>query len=130
MTSRFVTKKRLLPLMWRNTNFSLIFAFVRNDPHTTRSTAGWRLIIFPSPVACQLASPHGEHPTPRRTILALALAPWPAQRALKVEKIESVSRVAPPSPRGRAGDVKPALRQSHRVVLEETKFSRSHTFTP
>ena len=36
-------------------------AFVRNDPHVT-TTAGWRLIFFH--VACQLASPRGEHPTP------------------------------------------------------------------
>ena len=31
----------------------------------------------------------------------------------QVEKIESVSRVTPPPQRGRAGDVKPALRDSH-----------------
>ena len=108
-----------------------------------------------SPVACQLASPRGEHPTPRRgalhnkvrlfffrpagrfrdrlarqisaplgsydgestgdppvASLALALGPWPARCALKVEKIESVLRAAPQSLRCRAGDVKPALRQS------------------
>ena len=101
-----------------------------------------------SPVACQLASPRGEHPTPRRgalhnkvrlfffrpagrfrdrlarqisaplgsydgestgdppvASLALALSPWPVRCALKVEKIESVSRVASPAPLGR--------RQSH-----------------
>ena len=152
MASRFVTKKRVLKNMWHNAKLSLNVAFVRNDPHAT-STAGWRLIF--SPVACQLASPRGKHPTPRREVLynkvkfvffstggpfrnglarpisaplgsddgestgdppvaslALALAPWPARRALKVEKIESVSRVVPPAPRGRAGDVKPALRQS------------------
>ena len=45
--------------------------------------------------------------------LVLALAPWPARRALKIETIESVSRVAQPAPRGRAGDVKLALRGSH-----------------
>ena len=32
--------------MWRNANSSLNVAFVRNDLHA-RSTAGWRLIIFP-----------------------------------------------------------------------------------
>ena len=34
---------------------------------------------------------------PSVAILALALAPWPARRALKVEKIELVSRDALPS---------------------------------
>ena len=104
-------------------------------------------------MACQIASPRGEHSTPRRGTLfskvklcffqpagrfhdglarpisaplgladgestadppvaSLALAPWPARRAFKVQKIKSVWRVAPPAPRGRAGDVKPALRQS------------------
>ena len=33
--------------MWRNANLSLNVAFVRNDLHATRSTAGWRLIVFP-----------------------------------------------------------------------------------
>ena len=31
--------------MWRNANLSLNVAFVRSDPHATRSTAGWRLMI-------------------------------------------------------------------------------------
>ena len=44
--------------------------------------------------------------------LALALAPWLARRALKEEKIEPVSRVPPLDPRGRAGDVKPALHET------------------
>ena len=49
--------------------------------------------------------PVGRKPRPRPR--------RPARRALKVEKIESVSRDVPPSPRCRAGDVKLALRQSH-----------------
>ena len=46
---------------------------------------------------------------PPVTSLALALAPWPAQRPLKDEKVESVSRDTPPYPRCRAVYVKPAL---------------------
>ena len=61
-----MTKKRVLKNMWHNAKLSLNVAFVRNDPHAT-STAGWRLIF--SPVACQLASPRGKHPTPRREVL-------------------------------------------------------------
>ena len=65
-------------------------------------------------ISAPLASADGESTgDPSVASLALALAPWPARRALKVEKIESVSRDAPPSPRCRAGGVKPALRQSH-----------------
>ena len=63
------------------------------------------------PISAPLASPDGESTgDPPVASLALTLAPWPARRALKVENIESFSRVAPPSPRCRAGDVKPALR--------------------
>ena len=64
------------------------------------------------PISAPLASYDGESSgDPPVASLALALAPWPARRALKIEKIESVSRVAPPAPRGRAGNVKPALRE-------------------
>ena len=64
-------------------------------------------------ISAPLASVDGESTgDPSVESLALALAPWPARRALKVEKFESVSRDAPLSPRCRAGDVKPALRQS------------------
>ena len=78
-------------------------------------------------ISAPLASADGESTgDPSVASLALALAPWPVRRALKVEKIESVSRDAPPSPRGRAGDVKPALRQSY---PRKTEFGRSHTFT-
>ena len=52
-----------------------------------------------------------EQPPPAS--LALALAPWPACRAFKVEKIGSVSRVTPPGPPCQAGYVKPGLRYSH-----------------
>ena len=45
--------------------------------------------------------------------LALALAPSPLGALQTVEKIEPISRVAPPAPRGRAGDVKPVLQSSH-----------------
>ena len=66
-------------------------------------------------ISAPLASADGESTgDPSVASLALALAPWPARRALKVEKIESVSLDAPPSPRCRAGDVKPALRWTHR----------------
>ena len=44
MTSRFATN---FCKMWRNANLSLTVAFVRNDPHATKSTAGCRLIISP-----------------------------------------------------------------------------------
>ena len=54
----------------------------------------------------------GRQGIDRVTSLALALAPWPGRRALKVEKMESVSRDSAPSPRCRAGGVKLALRQS------------------
>ena len=63
-------------------------------------------------ISAPLASADGES-TGDPSVASLALALWPAQRALNVEKNESVSRDAPPSPRCRAGDVKPALRQSH-----------------
>ena len=59
-------------------------------------------------ISVPLASDDGES-TGDPPVASLALAPWPARRALKVETIESVSRVARPSPRGRAG-VEPALR--------------------
>ena len=45
---------------WDNAYLSLNIALVRNDRHAP-STAGWRQIF-----SRQLASPHGEHPTPRR----------------------------------------------------------------
>ena len=65
-------------------------------------------------ISAPLAPADGESTgDPPVASLALALAPWPARRDLQVEKIESGSRVAPPSPPCRAGDVKPALRQSH-----------------
>ena len=78
------------------------------------------------PISAPLGSPDGEStggPPPAN--LAFALAPWPARRAPKVEKIESISRVTPPAPRGRAGDVKRALRE--RVILKKKTFSQSHT---
>ena len=65
MVSQFVTKN----VFQKNVAFASLspnVAFVRNDPYAT-STAGWRLII--SPVACQLASPHGKHHTSRRGAL-------------------------------------------------------------
>ena len=78
-------------------------------------------------ISAPLGSADGESTgDPPVASLALALAPCPAQRALKAEKIESVSRVAPPAPRGRAGDVKPLC---DRVILEKKTLSRSHTFT-
>ena len=49
--------------MWRNSNSSLFVTFVRNDPHATRSTVGWRLIIFPYGMrhpAGNIALPEGE----------------------------------------------------------------------
>ena len=65
-------------------------------------------------ISAPLASADGESTgDPSVASLALALAPWPARRALKVEKFESVSRDAPPSKRCRAGDLEPGLRQSH-----------------
>ena len=65
-------------------------------------------------ILAPLASDDGESTEdPLVASLALALAPWPARRALKVENIEWLSRDAPPFPWCRAGDVKPALRQSH-----------------
>ena len=63
-------------------------------------------------ISAPLASDDGE-PTGDPSVASLALAPWPARRALKVEKIESVSRDTPPAPRCRAGDVKPALGNSY-----------------
>ena len=66
------------------------------------------------PISAPLGSADGESTRdPPVASLALALAPWLARGALKVEKFESVSRVAPLAPQGRAGDVKAALRQSH-----------------
>ena len=66
------------------------------------------------PSSAPLDSTDGESTgDPPAASLALALAPWPARRAPKVEKIESASRVAPQAPRGRAGDVKPALGDRH-----------------
>ena len=77
------------------------------------------------PISSPLALPDGESTgDPPVASLALSLAPWPAPRAHEVEKIEPVSRVTPPTPRGRAGDVKPALRYS---LLEEKKLCQSHT---
>ena len=65
-------------------------------------------------ISAPLAPADGESTgDPPVASLALALAPWPARRALKVEKIEPVSRDTPPAPRCRAGDVKPALGNSH-----------------
>ena len=66
------------------------------------------------PISAPLGSRDGESAgDPPVASLALALTPWPARRAPKVEKIESVSRVTPTALRGRTGDVKPALRDSH-----------------
>ena len=66
------------------------------------------------PISALLASPDGESTgDPSVASLALALAPWLARCALKVEKVESVLPVARSAPRGRAGDVKSALRGSH-----------------
>ena len=66
------------------------------------------------PISTPLGSPDGESTgDPPAASLALALAPWPAWRAFKVEKIESYSRMTPPAPPCRAGYVKPALRDSH-----------------
>ena len=54
--------------MWRNANLSLNVAFVRNDPHATRSTTGWRLIIFPCGMpAC--VTPRGTSHSPKGSLV-------------------------------------------------------------
>ena len=54
--------------MWCNANLSLNVAFVRNDPHATRSTAGWRLIIFPYGMpAC--VTPRGKSHSPKGSLV-------------------------------------------------------------
>ena len=78
----------------------------------------WLVQGFPPRACLNLLQPgwSGWNVTRRlvvvRAILALAFAPWPARRVLNVEKIQSVSRDAPPSPQCQESDVKPALRQS------------------
>ena len=78
-----------------------------------RSAEGFRAGLTRS-ISASLGSADGESTGgPPPASLALALAPWPARRAPKVEKIETVSRVTPPAPPCQAGYVKPGLRYSH-----------------
>ena len=77
------------------------------------------------PISTPVGSADGESTeNPPPASFALALAPWPARRPLKVEKIESISRVAAPAPRCRASYVKPGLQGSH---PRKKKFSQSYT---
>ena len=71
------------------------------------------------PIWTPLASPDGKSTgDPPAASLAVALAPSPARRAPTIEKIESISRVTPPVPRGRTGDVKQLWETD---ILEEKK---------
>ena len=65
-------KTCLLFLMWRNANLSLNVTFVRNDPHATRSTAGWRWIIVPCGMpAC--VTPRGTSDSPKGSLLCIRI---------------------------------------------------------
>ena len=56
--------------MWHNANLSRNVAFVRNDSHATRSTAGWRLITFTCGMpAC--VTPRGTSHSPKGSLVRI-----------------------------------------------------------